>query len=160
MAYKMGIIDSIKRNDEPYYTAYIIENKERIKILHAPAGSKTFVWKRQSGKGGKTSASSLRTSPGDEVYTVDPTAYLYRSGLNTIFVYEHGNVATPITSNVPDPSQKMPTPEDLYNVAEDTLVKNAVRGIEKMESMDIGKVMTVVVFGLLAIGILYYFMTV
>ena len=150
----MGLIDSIKRKDEPYYTAYIIENKERIKVLHAPAGSRTFVWKRE---GGDANASSLRTSPGNEIYTIDPTAYLYRFGINTVFVYEHGNTALPITSNVADLSQKLPTPEDLYIIAEDTLAKNTVRGMEKIEGKDIGKVMSVIIFGLLAVVIIYYF---
>ena len=149
----MGLLDSIKRKDEPYYTAYIIENKERIKVLHATAGSKTFVWKREGANAGGES----RTSPGDEIYTIDPMLYLYRSGLNTVFVYEHGNTALPITSHVTDLPQKLPTPEDLYIIAEDTLAKNTVRGMEKIESKDIGKLMSVIVFGLFAVVIIYYF---
>ena len=151
----MGLLDNIKRKDEPYYTAYIIENKERIKVLHAAAGSKTFVWKQER----FNISESSRTAPGDEIYTIDPRLYLYRFGLNTVFVYEHGNTSTPITPHVTDLPQKMPTPEDLYIIAEDTLAKNTVRGMEKIEGKDAGKMISIIMIGLFAVGIIYYFIT-
>jgi hypothetical protein len=148
------------RQNEPRYTAYIIENRERIKVLHAPVGSSMFVWKQRSsntnlkGKGKGTGGNSS-ANPGNEVYIIDTKKYLYRTGLDTIFLYEHGN-ETPITLNTAEIPEGIPSPEDLYDMVEDKLIKNTVQGIEKMGAPEVmGRIFVVLFIAIMAVIILY-----